>query len=70
LINTRTLPSRGTRVPIAASTAKVPLPCNGTQVWLPSPPTIFSRRWQTLAVSSLKSLSQEPQSTIIARRVR
>ena len=31
--------------------------------WLPSPPTIFSRRWQTLAVSSLKSLSQEPQST-------
>ena len=61
---------RGTRVPIAASTAKVPLPWIGTQTWLPVPLAMATRRSQTLAVRALKLPSQEPQSVIIAARVR
>ncbi|MNM37275.1 hypothetical protein D3C81_480080 [compost metagenome] len=55
---------------MAASTAKVPLPCRGTQWWLSVPLTMASNCSHRLAVSWLKSRSQEPQSTIIAWRVR
>ncbi|MNZ32706.1 hypothetical protein D3C78_500390 [compost metagenome] len=55
---------------MAASTAKVPLPCRGTQWWLALPSMMASSCSQTLAVSWLKSRSQEPQSTSMAWRVR
>src|ERR1700722_3584070 len=47
---------------MAASTAKVPLPCKGTHSCVSPAPAICSRRAHTRAVIWLKSLSQEPQS--------
>ncbi len=63
------MPSRGDRVVIAASTANVPLPWIGTQVWdglSGSTPAIASMLLRTRAVISMKSVSREPQSFSMA----
>jgi hypothetical protein len=67
---TSTWPSRGTTVATAASTLKVPLPCSGTTTCESCPWMTSSRLLRTLAVTALKSASQEPQSLSIASLVR
>ncbi len=63
-------PERGTSVPSAASTEKVPLPCSGTHSWVPAPCTTSSSRSRIRPVMLLKSTSHEPQSRSIACLVR
>src|ERR1700681_2735809 len=63
---TSTLPPLGTSVPSAASTANVPLPCNGTQTCSPCALTTATRSRQTDAVSSLNASSHDPESESIA----
>ncbi len=55
---------------MAASTAKVPLPCSGTHSKVPSPCRIFTRFSRTRVVIELKSLSHEPQSRSMLSFVR
>src|SRR5437773_1427515 len=66
LTRTASLPERGTRVPIIASTMKVPLPWSGTQTWVPWPPASSTSRSRTRAFSLMNSASREPQSWSIA----
>src|SRR3954471_9237329 len=66
LTGTRTLPVFGTSGAIAASSEKVPLPCIGTQTWVPAPPTMSTTSLQMLAVIALNDVSHEPQSRSIA----
>ena len=68
LTRIRTLPSRGTKVPSAASTTNVPLPWSGTATRSP-PPAISASRRRTRAVMAMNALSREPQSWSIARFV-
>ena len=68
LTRIRTLPARGTNVPSAASTTKVPLPWSGTATRSP-PPAISASRRRTRAVMAMKALSREPQSWSMARLV-
>ena len=70
LFGTSTFPARGTKVPIAASTENVPLPCRGTHVYSLPPPTISTRSLRRLAVMALKAASHEPQSFSMACLVR
>src|SRR5258706_11421903 len=66
LFGTSTLPARGTRLPIVASTENVPLPCSGTHTWSSPPLTTATRSRQIDAVMSLNAVSQGPQSRNIA----
>src|SRR6218665_2152111 len=68
-IGTNTWPLRGTMVPMAASTEKVPLPCRGTHSCVCAAWAISSKCWRTRVVIRLKSASHEPQSRNIACRV-
>jgi len=57
------------RVPMAASTENVPLPCIGTHSCVPCPWTIATKRSRMRPVMALKSASHDPQSRNIASLV-
>ncbi len=69
LTSTSNLPSRGTSEPIAASTAKVPLPWIGTATCVSATPASAASRVRTPSDKAMKGLSREPQSRPMAARV-
>ena len=66
---TSSRPSRGTSEPIAASTAKVPLPWIGTATWVSATPARAASRVRTPSDRAMKAASREPQSRSSAARV-
>ncbi len=65
-MRTSSLPSRGTSVPIIASTAKVPDPWTGTATWLSAALASSTSRARMRRFSAMKAPSRDPQSRSIA----
>src|SRR6266446_2705994 len=66
LIRISSLPLAGTKLPSIPSTAKVPLPCMGTQTWVPVPPPSATSLSRTRRLMAMNFVSREPQSWSIA----